>query len=84
MQAAAESDLLTELQWRIAALEALQAFVVGPCARATALQAASLAASCASLLQPTLDAICAAPALQVLPTGLQLVTTSFCSSLLPV
>ena len=66
MQAAAESDLLTELQWRVAAVEALQAFVVGPCARAGAVPAASLAATCASLLQPTLDAICAAPALQVI------------------
>lgn len=58
--------MLTELQWRGAALEALQAFLLGSCARAAPLQAASLAASCASLLQPTLDAICAAPALQVL------------------
>ena len=65
MQAAAESEMPTELQWRCAALEALQAFVLGPCARAIPLQAASLAATCASLLQPTLDAICAAPALQV-------------------
>ena len=65
LQAAAESDMLTELQWRVAALEALHAFVTGPCTRCPPLQAATLTATCASLLQPTLDAICAAPALQV-------------------
>ena len=65
MQAAAESEMLTELQWRVAALEALHAFVLGPCARCAPLQAATLTATCASLLQPTLDAVCAAPALQV-------------------
>ena len=66
MQAAAESELLTEVQWRVAALEALHAFVVGPCSRCTPAQASSLTATCASLLQPTLDAVCAAPALQVM------------------
>ena len=68
MQAAAESEMLTELQWRVAALEALHAFVLGPCARCAPLQAATLTATCASLLQPTLDAACAAPALQVAST----------------
>lgn len=65
MQAAAEGEMLTEVQWRVAALEALHAFVVGPCTRCGPLQAATLTATCASLLQPTLDAVCAAPALQV-------------------
>ncbi|KAL3149121.1 hypothetical protein ABBQ32_001960 [Trebouxia sp. C0010 RCD-2024] len=62
--AAAEGEMLTEVQWRVAALEALHAFVVGPCTRCGPLQAATLTAMCASLLQPTLDAVCAAPALQ--------------------
>ncbi|KAA6419849.1 MAG: hypothetical protein FRX49_10212, partial [Trebouxia sp. A1-2] len=62
--AAAESEMLTEMQWRVAALEALHAFVLGPCTRCGPLQAATLTATCASLLQPTLDAVCAAPALQ--------------------
>lgn len=68
LQAAAESEMLTEMQWRVAALEALHAFVLGPCTRCGPLQAATLTATCASLLQPTLDAVCAAPALQVLMT----------------
>ncbi|KAL0055345.1 hypothetical protein WJX82_010851 [Trebouxia sp. C0006] len=62
--AAAESEMLTEVQWRVAALEALHAFVLGPCTRCAPMQAATLTATCASLLQPTLDAVCAAPALQ--------------------
>lgn len=66
LQAAAEGEMLTEVQWRVAALEALHAFVLGPCTRCTPLQSATLTATGASLLQPTLDAICAAPALQVL------------------
>ena len=66
LQAAAEGEMLTELQWRVAALEALHAYVLGPCTRCGPLQSATLTATCASLLQPTLDAICAAPALQVL------------------
>lgn len=65
MQTAAESDLASELPWRIAALEALHAFVVGPLSQATPVQSAALTASCASLLQPTLDAITTSPALQV-------------------
>ncbi len=65
LQAAAESEMLTEVQWRVAALEALHAFVLGPCTRCAPMQAATLTATCASLLQPTLDAVCAAPALQV-------------------
>ena len=69
LQAAAESDMLTELQWRTAALEALHAFIVGPCTRCGPLHAATLTATCASLLQPTLDAICAAPALQVMSSA---------------
>ena len=69
LQAAAESDMLTELQWRVAALEALHAFVIGPCTRCAPLQAATLIATCTSLLQPTLDAICAAPALQVMSSS---------------
>ena len=66
LQAAAEGEMLTEVQWRVAALEALHAFVLGPCTRCGPLQSATLMATCASLLQPTLDAVCAAPALQVL------------------
>lgn len=58
--------MLTEVQWRVAALEALHAFVLGPCTHCGPLQAATLTATCASLLQPTLDAICATPVLQVL------------------
>jgi len=69
LQAAAESEMLTELQWRVAALEALHAFVLGPCTRCAPMQAATLTATCASLLQPTLDAVCAAPALQVIMTN---------------
>ncbi len=68
LQAAAESEMLTEVQWRVAALEALHAFVLGPCTRCAPTQAATLTATCASLLQPTLDAVCAAPALQVIMT----------------
>ncbi len=68
LQAAAESEMLTEVQWRVAALEALHAFVLGPCTRCAPMQAATLTATCASLLQPTLDAVCAAPALQVIMT----------------
>lgn len=66
LQAAAEGEMLTEVQWRVGALEALHAFVLGPCTQCRPLQAATLTATCASLLQPTLDAICATPALQVL------------------
>lgn len=66
LQASAEAEMLTEVQWRVAALEALHAFVLGPCVLCGPLQAATLTATCASLLQPTLDAICATPALQVL------------------
>lgn len=65
MQTAAENDLASELHWRIAALEALHAFVVGPCSQASPSQAATLISASAALLQPTLDAICASPALQV-------------------
>lgn len=65
LQAAAEGEMLTEVQWRVSALEALHAFVLGPCTRCGPLQSATLMATCASLLQPTLDAVCAAPALQV-------------------
>ncbi len=61
--------MLTEVQWRVAALEALHAFVLGPCTNCGPLQAATLTATCASLLQPTLDAICATPALQVMFQG---------------
>ncbi len=68
LQAAAESEMLTEVQWRVAALEALHAFVLGPCTRCAHMQAATLTATCALLLQPTLDAVCAAPALQVIMT----------------
>ena len=76
VQAAAESDMLTELQWRVAALESLHAFVAGPCTRCAPLQAATLTATCASLLQPTLDAICAAPALQVPSSTLPIISCS--------
>ena len=65
MQTAAESDLASELHWRIAALEGLHAFVVGPCLQALPSQTAALSSAAAALLQPTLDAICASPALQV-------------------
>lgn len=70
MQTAAENDLASELHWRIAALEALHAFVVGPCSQASPSQAPTLTSASAALLQPTLDAICASPALQV--TAMQL------------
>ena len=70
MQTAAENDLASELHWRIAALEALHAFVVGPCSQASSSHSSTLTSASAALLQPTLDAICPSPALQVLPMQL--------------
>lgn len=53
-----------EMWWRAAALEALQAFVAGPLRQAGAVEQAQLARSIGQLLQPTLEAICAHPAMQ--------------------
>ena len=83
LQAAAESEMLTEVQWRVAALEALHAFVLGPCTRCAPMQAATLTATCASLLQPTLDAVCAAPALQVIMTDCSMCQGSCCMHVAP-
>ena len=60
-----EAELAAEMWWRAAALEGLQAFVLGPLRQAVGAEQARLARSVAQLLQPTLEAICAHPALQV-------------------
>ena len=57
--------MATEMWWRAAALEGLQAFVVGPLRQALGTEQARLARCVAQLLQPTLESICAHPALQV-------------------
>ena len=54
-----------ELWWRCAALEALQAYVMSQLALCSRPEGIKIQKTVTSLLQPTLDAIMAAPILQV-------------------
>ena len=64
-QAGGEGELAMEMWWRAAALESLQAFVVGPLRKADPTEQAHLARSVAAMLRPTLDAVSGHPSLQV-------------------
>lgn len=63
-QAGGEEELALEMWWRTAALDALQAYMVGPLATADSAEQARLQRILVQLLSPTLDAISAHTALQ--------------------
>ncbi len=65
LQSGGEAELAMEMWWRAAALDALQAYVVGPLSRAEGQEAARLQRTIALLLAPTLEATCSHAAMQV-------------------
>lgn len=67
-QAEGEAVLAMELAWRAAALEALQAYMASILPHASRSQGTRVQRMLSSLLQPTLDAVCTSPALQVGPS----------------
>lgn len=82
-QAGGEVVMSMEMWWRSAALEALQAFVLGPLKEASKAEATKLQKSVVALMQPTFEAISASPALQVnFSDSLHL--RVICHSLLPL
>ncbi len=71
-QAEGEAVLAMEVLWRAAGLEALQAYMASVLPQAGRAHNARLQRLLGSLLQPTLDAVFASPALQVAPVPISL------------
>lgn len=65
LQSEGEAGAAVEVQWRTAALDALQAYIVGPLMAATPPEQARLQRTLAQLLAPTLEAITSQSVLQV-------------------
>lgn len=65
LQSEGEAGAAVEVQWRAAALDALQAYIVGPLMAAPPPEQARLQRTLAQLLAPTLEAITSQNVLQV-------------------